>query len=96
MNNKQNKCTTKLQRQSTHTNRNRNKQTNKHTKILCNSIWKTKEKGNAVACPVVLALLLATLSAVSIKGKGVVTDMPWSREDEDDQAACLLLLGNVG
>jgi len=45
---------------------------------------------------VVLALLLATLSAVSIKEKGVVTDMPWSKEDEDDQAACLLLLGNVG
>ena len=38
---------------------------------------------------------MAILSAVSIKEKDAVTDTPWSKEDEDDQAACLLLLGNV-
>ena len=51
--------------------------------------------GNAVACPVLLAILMATVSAVSIKDKDIVADIPWSNEDEEDQAACLLLLVDV-
>ena len=51
--------------------------------------------GNAVACPVLLALLLATVSAVSIKSNEDEADIPWSNEDEADQAAALLLLADV-
>ena len=51
--------------------------------------------GNAVACPVLLALLMATVSAVSIKDKDIPADISWSNADEDDQAAALLLLADV-
>ena len=48
--------------------------------------------GNAVACPVLLALLMATVSAVSINDTDVVAEIPWSNEDEKDRSAALLLL----
>ena len=51
--------------------------------------------GNAVACPVLLALLMATVSAVSINDTDVVAEIPWSNEDEEDQSAALLLLADL-
>ena len=51
--------------------------------------------GNAVACPVLLAILISTASAVSITGTDVVAEIPWSNEDEEEQAAALRLLGNI-
>ena len=35
------------------------------------------------------AFLMAIVSAVSIKGKDVVADIPWSNEDEEYQTACV-------
>ena len=51
--------------------------------------------GNAVACPVLLALLMATASAVSTMDTEVVADVPWSNDDEDEQSAALLLLAGL-
>ena len=51
--------------------------------------------GNAVACPVLLALLMATLSAVSIMDTDAVAENLWSTEDEEEQAAALLLLAGI-
>ena len=51
--------------------------------------------GNAVACPVLLALLMATLSAVSMRDTGAIAEKMWSNEDEEEQAAALLLLSAV-
>ena len=51
--------------------------------------------GNAVACPVLLALLMATLSAVSIMDTNAVAENLWSTEDEEEQAAALLLLAGI-
>lgn len=51
--------------------------------------------GNAVACPVLLAILISTVSAVSITDTDVVAEIPWSNEDEEEQAAALRLLANI-
>ena len=51
--------------------------------------------GNAVACPVLLALLMATLSAVSMRDTGAIAEKMWSNEDEEEQAAALHLLSAV-
>ena len=51
--------------------------------------------GNAVACPVLLALLMATVSAVSIMDTDVIAEIPWSNEDEEEQSAALRLLANI-
>ena len=51
--------------------------------------------GNAVACPVLLALLMATLSAVSIMDTDAVAENLWSTEDEEEQAAALSLLAGL-
>jgi len=51
--------------------------------------------GNAVACPVMLAILMATVSAVSIMDTDVVAEIPWSNEDEEEQSVALLLLADI-
>ena len=52
--------------------------------------------GNAVACPVMLAILMATVSAVSIMDADDVAEIPWSNEGEEEQSAALLLLHGLG
>ena len=52
--------------------------------------------GNAVACPVMLAILVATASAVSIMDTDVVAEIPWGNEDEEEQSAASLLLHGLG
>ena len=52
--------------------------------------------GNAVSCPVLLALLMATVSAVSVKHEeqeGSITR--WTNDDEEDQEAALRLLADM-
>ena len=51
--------------------------------------------GNAVACPVLLALVMATATAVSTKDTDVVADVSWNNDDEDEQSAALLLLAGL-
>ena len=51
--------------------------------------------GNAVACPVLLALLLSTFVAVSWVDPPTVFDKSWTAEDEDDEAAALSLLASL-
>ena len=52
--------------------------------------------GNAVACPVMLAILMATISAISISDTDSVQEVAWSAEDEEEQDAVLLLLHGLG
>ena len=52
--------------------------------------------GNAVACPVMLAILMATISAISISDTDSVQEVAWSAEDEEEQEAVLLLLHGLG
>ena len=52
--------------------------------------------GNAVACPVMLAILMATISAISITDTDVAQEVAWSNEDEEEQEAALLLLHGLG
>ena len=47
--------------------------------------------GNAVACPVLLALFMAAATAVSTTATGAVTMDPWNDEDEADQDSALSL-----
>ena len=51
--------------------------------------------GNAVACPVLLALLMALAGAVSGKDTNAVAEFPWSNEDEEDQSVVLRLLSGI-
>ena len=48
--------------------------------------------GNVVACPVLLAFLMALVAAVSTKDTNMVADVPWSKEDEQEQLAAIFLL----
>ena len=52
--------------------------------------------GNAVACPVMLAILMATISAISITDTDVVQEVAWTNEDEEEQEAALRLLHGLG
>ena len=47
--------------------------------------------GNAVACPVLLALFMAAATVVSTIATGAVTMDPWNDEDEADQDSALSL-----
>ena len=52
--------------------------------------------GNAVACPVMLAILMATISAISITDTDVVQEVAWTNEDDEEQEAALRLLHGLG
>ena len=52
--------------------------------------------GNAVACPVMLAILMATISAISITDTDVVQEVAWTNEDDEEPEAALRLLHGLG
>ena len=51
--------------------------------------------GNAVACPVLLALVMATAVSVSTIATGAVAEAPWTKENENEQSEALRLLVEI-